>query len=40
MAPNTVKIFTFTCGVTSHNLILPFTRVSMFRFLTYAPLEN
>jgi hypothetical protein len=35
MAPNTVTIFTVTCGVTSHNLILPFKYAIIFQFSTY-----
>ena len=33
MAPNKVTIFTFNCGVESHNLILPFNHVTIFRYL-------
>ena len=40
MAPNNVMIFTFMCGVASHNLTLPFNGKSMFRFLTYAHAET
>ena len=32
MAPNTVTIFTVTCGVTSHNLILLFRYATIFKF--------
>jgi hypothetical protein len=40
MAPNIVTIFTVTCGVTSHNLILSFNGAAIFQFLTYALLRK